>query len=212
MNACVVGNGPSALGMGREIDAHGFVVRCGLFSICAAEDTGMKLDAWAWFGALAHPKNMGPKHPGHYVHWVTRAVNPTRPVIPENVVLLYNVIVHADGDPVKVVAERHWQAMRDFLGAQPTTGFIAIGMLIAGYAGLPIDGLTLYGFDCTTMDRPGMTYGGQHRAGCPAILSSGDHDHVAEKKALAALVRDKTWLGLPCHLPAKWVRPPEGLA
>ena len=212
MRIAIVGNGPSAAGKGAEIDAHDKVVRCGVWGITAAPDTGRKLDAWAWFGAMGHPKNMGAYPAGNYEFWVTRAVNPQRPIIPEHATLLYNVIVATQGfRPLKVITEEHWTRANAYLKAQPTTGFLALHMAMLGYFGAIPDAVTVYGFDCTTPDKPGWEYGGRAHAGCPPILGPGDHDHPAEKKAILELVRKGTWLGNPVTIKATWSSMPEGL-
>lgn len=198
----VVGNGPSALERGAEIDNCEFVIRC---NECVGLNagSGTKLDALAWFGTL--PGNAPPMS-GSHQHWLT--LPPDR-CAPPHIGLPAVACEAASGKALlRWVTDKQWnvlsaQLVRVGQGAfqggawtAPTTGFTAVAMALHA---LRPKVISLYGFDATSPDAP--NFGRGHQA--------SQHDFHAEKLYLAALMDHGTWLGQPLDYPAPKVLWPD---
>ncbi len=207
---CIVGNGPSAEGRGREIDGCDFVVRVNAWWRYAAEDAGSRIDAVAWFGADQDLWSRAPKLACE--HWRTWCLEQYESV-PGRREYFDKV---AAGRKVYPLCDADWKAVHDYLHRHPSTGFIAIAMAINRW---PHCELYLYGFDSTTPDRPNY-WDARGRPG-----SSTPHDMVREKRAIAGLIPGRRvkwinrtgqrcnsssprWLGQPSTVKLIWSNAP----
>lgn len=209
MKLCIVGQGPSAKGRGREIDACDFVVRMKAFWAYGAEDAGDKISAWAWYGYAGPKGDAVPKEaiasrvPGGTEHWFTHCRYQVISNPNSHPARLDNAIFATEGDSFHQLSDDLWRRAEQNLGYHPSTGFVAICM---GLDRFPDAELVLYGFDSTTPDRSNYW---DARGG----LGPGDEPNLPhrvdlEKRAIAE-IRDGTWLGLPTAATLTWPDMPE---
>lgn len=198
MRVCVVGNGPSARGHGREIDACDFVVRLKGWWAHAAEDAGSKIDAWVWFGDVQSLPSGRP----HMIcqHWYTHCPEQTAEQ-PQRSRMRWEVFRYfADGLPQWQLPDGMWKQACDYLhGTHPSVGFIAVHMAMHL---LRPESLLLAGFDSTTPDAPNYA---------PARVDwrrTFGHDFALEKQMFAA-IRESRWMGDPTKTRLEWIGEPE---
>jgi len=191
MRIAVVGNGPSALGKGADIDACDFVVRTGQFKkVFKKGSAGKCMDAWAWPG-YAKNNNLVPKQ-RHFAIWVTcpwkwhkgahRKQNVSRIAITRK--------LGVRAIPLeRYLLVRHWVRHFSDRGKDlpPTTGLLAIAMAVR----MEPESLLLCGFDAGKPYADGRAF------------STGLHDYYAERKMLEALNRG-VWLGDSCDIEIDW--------
>ena len=209
MRACVVGNGPGALGRGAEIDACDFVARCNWFPLAHRGEAGRRLDAWAWYGNREHNSKMGGAPEGSYQVWMTLPVSRCTPPSAGQVGDLINAARLLSERPIYVIGEEAWAAelacltgLSDRDWAAPTTGFTAIDMLLRRAP----EELLLCGFNATREGAPG--WGDAYQV-TPWQPSAGGHDMLAEKQAIRQILENGTWLGRPCSTRVIWPDAPE---
>lgn len=194
MRVAVVGNGPSAAGRGAEIDAHDFVVRCNAFGLAGALDAGVKLSAWAWFACPVVAERMGQAPAGDYCFWMTK---PLAQWGCSDIVDPRLLIRWAAGRPIRWVPIAYAKEVAEALGAEPTTGFMAVDMAIRM---LRAPEIGLYGFDAV---RPGEPGWGDAREVWPWLVNY-PHRQDLEKIAFTRLRDEGTWLGQPCATRLNW--------
>lgn len=196
MRIAVIGNGPSAKGLGAEIDACDFVVRTGqCINAFKENEAGTKLSAWAWPG---YPKmnRYVPKGKGWQM-WVTcpaewhkgevRMPNVARIANQHKL----NVQVLNLNEYTKVRVACKALSGKDL---PPTTGILAIHMALMKK---PAE-LLLAGFDCTIPTQPGFCYADGRKG-----LSVKLHDYTAEKVLTGHLLEGK-WLGAEVATVTEW--------
>lgn len=202
MKICVVGNGPSAKGHGAEIDACDFVVRIKAFWDFGAVDTGSKVNAIAWFGAQRkawwdRDLSNGVPPCEHWRNWCNKQYEES-PLPWMRAKAFFDYITC--GLSVATVSECQWMRAVRYLDRHPSTGFVAIVMVLDRW---PTCKLLLTGFDATIAGRRDY-YDARHRKHSDPII----HDMVAEKRAIAELF-DGTWLGEPSEASLTWLDMPE---
>lgn len=193
MRIAVVGNGPSALNRGKEIDACDFVVRTGQFTkVFRNGSAGRKLDAWAWPG-YAKMNKLVPKRKGWQM-WVTCPWKWHKgPARRQNV----HRIASARKLSVTVIPLERYLRVRKWVQHfskrtaefPPTTGMLAIGMAIR----MEPDSLYLCGFDAGKGYADGRGFG------------KGLHDYFAERIMLEELEKG-VWLGQDANFDVDWRR------
>lgn len=207
MKLCIVGQGPSAKGRGREIDACDFVVRMKAFWAYGAEDAGDKISAWAWYGYAGPKGDAVPKEaiasrvPGGTEHWFTHCRQQVIDNLKTHPARFDDAIYASGGDPFHQLPDDLWGRAEQYLDRHPSTGFVAICMALDRF---PDAELVLYGFDSITPARPNFwdARGGvRHEGKLP-------HRVDLEKRAIAE-IRDGTWLGRPTAATLTWPDMPE---
>jgi hypothetical protein len=210
VKVCIVGHGPSAKDKAAEIDACDYVVRmCGWFKT-GQENTGTKLNAYAWFGTWEHiPPEEYAK--AFFCHWFTLPLSRCCPPHEGHGGHWDIVVANSVLRPIRHVPEYLWQHEAAALHMEqrckrdevpPSTGFTAIDMALRI---LPVTELVLYGFDATTQDRPGW---GDNN---PQWRDDGPHDLAAEKRLIARLADNGEWLGEKFGVKVVWPDRPEGV-
>ena len=191
MRIAVVGNGPSTLGTGKDIDACDFVVRTGQFTkVFKNGDAGKKMNAWAWPG-YAKNNNLVPKRKD-FTFWVTCPWKWHKgPARKQNV---HRLASTRKLGVLAIPLERYLRIRKwvqhysdwkkDF---PPTTGILAIGMAIR----MEPKSMLICGFDA------GKPYADGRK------FSAGLHDYFAERKLLEAL-NIGVWMGQPCDIDIDW--------
>ena len=181
MRICVVGNGPSAEDKGELIDACDFVVRMKQFWAQAALQTGVRIDAWATCRGK-YPNNQ----PAPNALWITETVqNISRYPAPES---RLTHLLPCNAQNIRWLCQPEWEAMSQYLGAPPSTGFVAVYMALQ----MRPSELLLCGFDAL---------------GDTTNTPIHPHNFAAEKTALAML-RAASWLGAPCNVRLQWLGMP----
>lgn len=194
MKLCVVGQGPSAKGRGREIDACDFVVRMKAFWRCGAEDAGEKIDAWAWLGGDAKV-TADPPPRLLCEQWLTYC--PQQMKAHEKRGELFTAATK--GRVVRQLTGEAWSRMKRYLKSDPSTGFVTVAMAMTAFSP---EVLVLVGFDSTTPEKPNY-YDARHK--WPTIAG---HQFDREKQALAG-IHDGTWLGEPTATTLEWIGEPN---
>lgn len=209
MRLCIVGNGPSASGKAVEIDACDFVVRmCGWWR-SGPQDTGRRLDAYAWFGAEEQRDVPEQYAFAPFEHWMTLPLlrcwppHTTPKGLPHGGQWM-NLVEKANLRAIRWVTEDMWQREMAILTllsetkrptAPPSTGFTAVDMAIHLYRP---DEIHLYGFDATLPGRPGW---GDNN---PQWCDSGPHDLDLEKQLIHKLAAEGIWINRPCGVKVTW--------
>lgn len=163
MRAAIVGNGPSALDKGAEIDACEYVVRCNAGFAYHAGRSGRRTTHWAWMGDSYTWDEIGKgAYPllGEYEVWATLPMSRCNPPHGEHAGNVLRVLAASDMRRVRHVSEAFWDAEQRALTAvaggewhAPSTGLTALHLALAF---LPeLTEITLYGFDATHPDEPG---------------------------------------------------------
>lgn len=199
MRVAVVGNGPSAIGCGAEIDACDFVVRCRSFWD-RTKDVGEKTNAVGWFGSWEDD----PFRPIDGEHWFTHCAKQVGwlPCGGDGVERLGRFFDASVGKDRRMLSDASWEKAVKFLGSHPSTGFIVVQMAMEL---LKPDELHLFGYDGSF-----GTFG--HGAGDPIPLDQqNSHDMVSEKMALMDML-DGTFLGEQIQCKVKWHNPPDVVA
>lgn len=202
MKLCVVGNGPSAEGKGKEIDACDFVVRMRDFWHCAAVNAGTRINAHSYFGWWDNCHEDPWKG---FEHWFShcpaqllgRGENGWR--------ALCFVNERAAGQPIRWLLNSRWDQMRGYLdGAHPSTGFVTITMALDRFVSRPCE-LVLYGFDSTAPDKPNFFDAREANKAEPYQVQ---HEILREKRAIYEL-RNGVWLGQKRDVKLTWPDKPE---
>jgi len=204
MRVCIVGNGPSAEGKGREIDACDFVVRMKAYWAHGAADAGTKTNAVAWFGY--HGAWQGTAHIGlcsgvplTVEHWMTHSPFQLIRASVTGRKRMAFFIQQAGMSPVRWLPHLLWRPMFRHLDERdPSTGFVTVGMAIHLF---PECDLVLYGFDSTHPELPNY---------CDARCNVIDpvHNMLLEKKAILELANGQ-WLGRPTACSLTWPDQPD---
>lgn len=196
MKLCIVGQGPTAKGHGKEIDACDKVVRIKTWWHAGATDTGSKWDVHAHYG-----DGFWDDRPEfHGEHWWTQTMCQVRRN-PAGWSRLSFVANRARYEPVRFAPDALWDAAFARLQRHPSTGFMVVAMAMEIVE--PSE-LVLFGFDGTTPDEPRMyndARGGRVDTKC-------SHDLLAEKRAIAEILGG-AWLGEPCRTKLYWPQMPE---
>lgn len=205
MKLCIVGQGPSAKGRGREIDACDFVVRMKAYWRVGAEDAGEKIDAWAWYGHIGSSDRGGvPREdlscvPSGIEHWFTHC--PCRLVVSLKTARLPDAMSLSGSDPFHQLSDDLWNRAVRHIGYHPSTGFVAICM---GLDRFPNAELVLYGFDSTTTDKPNFW----DARGCDGDKVKLAHRVDIEKRVIAEIQKG-TWLRKPTAATLAWPDMPD---
>lgn len=183
MKVAVVANGPSAEGMGREIDACDRVVRMRAFWAHAAEHAGSRTDAVAWFGGAEADVWLDGLT---CEHWFTHCPRQLDWLADDyqGCQRLRRFSAVAGLSVVHMLTDDLWDDMRRHLGRHPSTGFVAVAMTLEIYR--PTE-LHLFGFDATS-----VVDLRDARREIPEAQKR-HHDMAAEKAALAELDRG-SWI------------------
>lgn len=197
MRIAVVGNGPSANGLGKEIDRCDMVVRAGQFKQAFPKDqAGKKLSAWAWPG---YPKNnnLVPKGKGYCI-WVTCPWGWHKgPVRRKNVLAVANrqgLHISAMPLPQYLYVRKYLNRLaKDGKDLAPTTGILAVHMAVATR---PKE-ILLAGHDAIKPGTPGWRYADGRK------LSAGPHRMGLEKELLKELF-EGSWLGNDSDILVDW--------
>lgn len=206
MKLCVVGNGPSAEGKAKEIDACDFVVRIKTWWQCAAENCGEKWDAHVHYGWGTW--DLRPRFRG--VHWFSQTISQVRqhPQGWERLSFLAN---RAPLERIVLLPDTIWDAAFRYLGRHPSTGFVAVCMAIEI---CKPNQLVLYGYDSTTIERPNY-WDAQGEPvdylGKPLRERKGwspPHDQLAEKRAIAEIAEGR-WLDGETETKLIWPDKPD---
>ena len=201
MKICVVGNGPTAKGKGREIDAADFVVRIKAWWVHGAADAGRRCDATAWYGDLCGWDTV-PK-PLRCQHWFTHALG-VKPLQER----LRTFSAQAGIQVIRWLPASLFDHARQHLGFYPTTGFVAVVMALAIYSHAE---LWLYGFDSCGQNEPNFDDARRTlpRSQQPSgKMLPGCHNHLREKQVFAELL-EGTWLGEKVDVRLKWHAMPD---
>jgi len=199
MKVCIVGQGPSAEGRGKEIDACDFVVRLKEFWRFGAVNSGTRIDAWAWYGVAYSSEPAAP--PSDCEHWVVHSMAgfcEREKRYGDGFDRLKRVGAVRNGGVLRVIPGRVLKALTAYLGRFPSTGIRAVAMAMEV---LEPDTLVLVGFDAATP--LGMSCSDARGEPGPAC-----HDLLTEKLALTKL-ETGTWLGKPCRTAIEWLSRPE---
>jgi len=199
----VIGNGPSANGQGKHIDACDMVVRAGQYTHAfPRNEAGKKTTAWCWPG-FAKMNKYVPQ--GKMEHWFSVPV-----AWDKKKSRLTNARMMAKCRKSKLVENPmgHYLALRHALELlserrglfPPTTGIIAIQMAMD----FQPDQLLLAGFDVTKKDTKEC-----HYADGRVWKFGPGHDLLAEKKLLARLQDKGKWLGLEVKTKVTWIGRPS---
>lgn len=192
----VVGNGKSAVGLGKEIEAQDMVVRCGQWAnVFKKREAGKRMDIWAWPGYAKMNKYQPPMR--HYTMWITCPVKWHKGGPRGRNV---RALCH------RVQAKAVWMPLPEYMRVRracmkishkdlpPSTGMLAIACAMMAKP----TGMFIAGFDAGIV-------GHYHYAdGRPA--SNTLHPYAAE----AELIRQLTegfWLGEEIHIPVEWRKP-----
>jgi hypothetical protein len=197
MRVCIVGQGPSAEGRGREIDACDFVVRMKAFWLRGAENAGEKIDAWAWYGYTGPEADGVPVEfsgPRGTEHWFTHCRQQVQNNPDTHCKRLEDARMLAGSNPFHQLPDGLWGRAKQHLNRHPSTGLVTVCMALDHF---PDDELVLYGFDSTTPDKPNY----QDARGRP--VEPAGHNTLAEKLAIAEISRG-TWLGKPTAATLTW--------
>lgn len=203
MRVAVVGNGPSARGKGREIDACDFVVRLKAFWLYGAEDAGRRVDAICWYGVDDGWDN--PPVIKEAEIWITQEPRLFRgdcegqsgPDRLERIVNLANL------GRIRWMPTESFCRSDAYIGRSPTTGFTAVNMAI--HIHRP-DEIHLFGFDATTRDRPNYD---DARRKIPLWVD--DYHNMEREKWVISELFNGHWLGEPCTTRLTWHDMPEVL-
>lgn len=196
MRVCVVGQGPSAHGKGKAIDACDFVVRLRAFWRTAADDAGEKISAHAVFdgrGILDVP-------PLACERWFTHCPEQVFGAHDVGRIRLRAFVENARFRVCRMMTDMLWAKLVEYLSAHPSTGMAAASMAIEAFPGCE---LVLYGFDSTTPDRP--NYWDARNA---KVYEVFPHNMLAEKRALAEIGQG-IWLGNPTTSRLCWPDMPD---
>ena len=191
---CIVGNGPSAENMGKEIDSWPFVVRMKEYHVFGPRNSGKKIDALACFRGNCCPDDVDI---GEF--WFTVSDEFSHELCD-----LTFIRKRADGKPVFVITDKLYGNVRRHLTKlskhprAPTTGFAAIAMAIEFGA----KELFLVGFDAVSPDVPGWG-----DAVYRSDWAAHGHDYKAEKRAINNL-HHNIWLGDHSDVKLTWRRLP----
>lgn len=200
MKLCIVGQGPSAKGRGREIDACDFVVRMKAFWLHGAENAGEKISAWAWFGDKEWPGDaVGPS--SQCEHWLTHCKVQIATALKVGQKRVQRAKEAAGRAGYRQLSDRLWTRARVHLDRHPSTGFIAVCM---GMDRFHRPDLVLYGFDSTGPQRP--NYWDARR---PPEPDCKHHHHVLAEKRAIAEIRNGMWLGAPTTATLTWPDMPD---
>jgi len=202
MKICVAGNGPTAKGLGKEIDACDCVVRTKAWWHYGAEHAGQRVDAVAWFGTqqeewFALNSRAGVPQCEHWLSWCPRQFQECPPGFARGELFFRYITFDL---PVAQLGNHQWLRLCNHLGRHPSTGIVAVMMALARW---PTCELVLAGFDATIPGEP--TY---HDARHPVCEDLHAHDMIAEKKALAQIA-EGSWLGEPCKAKLTWLHQPK---
>jgi hypothetical protein len=208
MKVCIVGNGPSAKGRGREIDACDFVVRMKAFWLYGAEDAGEKIDAWAWYGHTGTAgdgvpvKDISSQIPRHIEHWFTRCDQQAAWLGDDGQLRVRKAKNVASRDVFHQLTDQLWSRANEYLYYHPSTGFVTLAMALHRW---PDAAVVLYGFDSTTPERP------NYYDARPPVNTVGYTHHVLTEKRAIAEIHNGTWLGKPTAATLTWPDMPKGL-
>jgi len=200
MNLCVVGNGPSAKGRGRDIDACDVVVRIKAWWAHGAEDAGDRCDVLAWAGHDGGFQEL--KEPLNCEHWFL--VHPERlqgmPRGDANKRVSF-FSQHAQLSLIRWSTDTLWHLAFARLDRHPSSGFMTFAMAMGI---IKPDVMTLFGMDSTLPDAPNYA-----DARLPFIPRPPfPHNLLAEKREIAE-IDNGTWLGEPCHTKLHWPDMPD---
>ena len=197
VRVAVIGNGPSAKGLGGEIDLCDFVVRCGQWTAAFPKrSAGTKLSAWAWPGYSKMNRYL-PKGKGWQM-WITCPWTWHK-----GKERLRNVTAVSNRRRLHVLAISlpQYMAARKYLNRlipsrtelPPTTGLLAIHMAL----GLKPAEMLIAGFDARSPGSPGFRYADGRK------LRSGPH-HMATEKILLQELFEGSWLGNDSDVLVDW--------
>jgi hypothetical protein len=190
VRVAVVGNGPSAKGQGKAIDACDLVVRCGQFvKVFTNGSAGRKTSVWAWAGysknnSLAPARGTG--------FWITCPWKWHKgPQRKDNV----RALARKRRAKVRVISLAEYMAVRKVSNAlsacrrdlPPSTGILAVGMAVLVKPAY----LLVCGFDA------GKPYADGRK------FRTGLHDYFAERKMLEDLEGGR-WLGEHHDIDVDW--------
>jgi hypothetical protein len=197
MRLCIVGQGPTAAGHGKEIDACDLVVRIKNHWRCGADDTGHKTSVVAHYGdGWSNP----PEAVKRAEQWFTQTPRQLRLKEEEGWRRLQHLVEHARHQPIRWATQALWNRVSEYLnGSHPSTGMMAVAMAVELY---PDCELVLFGYDSTTPDRPNFWDAKQ------LAEKKAPHDVLAEKRAIAELLNGM-WLGQPSRATLEWPQMPE---
>ena len=201
MNLCVVGNGPSAEGRGREIDACNYVVRVKTWWRYGAVAAGTKVNAVVndgWWGEVDEKAMTGCEH---WLAWTvermqlrkSRAWVPMTRLSQKVGMDLIRIFPH----DLRERAIRHIKPPGD---GTFSTGFVGILMAMELFPGC--DELHIYGFDGIRTGGPNFSDARREDRGIR------NRDWTAEKRAIAE-IHNGTWLGEPTGVELNWPDMPE---
>ena len=198
MRVCVVGQGPSAEGMGREIDACDVVVRIKNFWEWGAQDSGEKCDVWAQYGGIDLPSGVAASE-----HWFT--------ICPHQLEshgkaadLISSFNRNAAGHSIRWLDDERWMQARAYLLSHPTTGFVCVLMALQTW---PDAELHVHGFDSMQPDGPNY-YDARAPVDHKGVV--WPHDMAGEKRAIAEIYGGR-FLGNPTSATLVWPHPPAGI-
>lgn len=200
MKLCIVANGPSAEGHGREIDACDFVVRMKKYWKAGAKNAGRTIHAWATRGNLDAYQEQRENVEHWYVLQCSFFANRGQEKFKQEMLDMNN---RGRGRRILWAARADYEELHNYLGKSPSTATVVIYMALQVF---PACELVLYGFDSTTPDRPRYKDARPSGDNTPNTL----HDFVAEKRAVAEIHKG-TWLGKPTAATLTWPDMPEGL-
>jgi len=203
MRLAIVGLGPSAKGMGEEIDAHDIVVRIKAYWKNGAEDAGEKLSVWATYPD--HDTGATPITEPDEI-WYTQCPGQIeRAKRTDGMILSCR---NNKGVPWEQLTDGEWTTLRTHLGKDPSTGFVAVAMAISRF---PDCELSLYGFDSTIPELDTFWDARRPENGKDEETKL-HHGILREKRSLAEMGADGRWLGEPCRVTLNWPCMPEGLS
>ncbi|MFA5618041.1 MAG: hypothetical protein WDK95_14475 [Syntrophorhabdaceae bacterium] len=204
MIVAIVGNGPTAAGKGRYIDACDFVVRLKAFWMYGALNAGKRLNALCWYGVKSGWDN--PPEFRDVEFWITQEPRLFRSECERNPgnERMERIVNAAQFNVIRWMPTELFCKSDAYIGRSPTTGFTAINMALHILQPREIQ---LFGFDATTRDGPNSD---DARRRIPDEMYTEYHDMLAEKRVIAELFRGK-WLGEPCKTTLVWHDMPEAL-
>lgn len=197
MRIAVVGNGPSAKGQARAIDACDFVVRCNQFRrVFKNGSAGKKLNAFAWAG-YAKNNNLVPRGRGWQM-WITCPwkwhKGPRRRQNVHKIASTRHIgVVAIDLSLYRQVRACLKRASKKDL--PPSTGILAVAMVVCR---IKPEELFVVGFDA------GLTGIYRYADGRPG--SNSLHAYAAEAGMLSSLAEGQ-WMGKEVPIKLTWRKP-----
>jgi len=196
-----VGQGPSAEGKGKDIDACDFVVRMKSFWLYGAENAGSQTHAVAnngWWEDSGEPAPVGCEH------WCALSLYWLWTDDGYGWGVLKRIPEKAGMNVVRFMPPPLYSRAAAYVGTRSiSTGFAAICMALTLF---PKCELVLYGFDSTTPNRPNYWDAREKDRG--AARSVGACHQLTEKRAIAEIAEGR-FLGTECAATLTWPDMPE---